>query len=306
MTVKALAALAWITQYCRHATYFLKADDDAFVNGFAAIKHLRDIETAGYRRRLLMCLVWHRPVVARRGKWAVSRAEFGRRRYPTYCCGLGYVVTGDVVALLLSAAAAAACHKTLPDVGNHVHGNPLSDVTTSTNLPLYNIVTKDDVPDSGITDSDDSDNDVTGNLLPNSTGITYEIHCGDVLSDDVTRNFPTYGVTVGRRFWIDDVYVTGLLVEALGGHIHHTNMSAAYCKSDKMAAVYHHVTEWYKYLFTQVGDDEAQLYTDTWSALRQRAGNVTIPSPSVTRPGRLADDYLPLSTMLQLARNTTQ
>ena len=57
------------------------------------------------RRRLLMCLVWRSPVVARSGKWAVSAVEYHRPRYPTYCCGLGYLLTGDVASLLLSAAA---------------------------------------------------------------------------------------------------------------------------------------------------------------------------------------------------------
>jgi len=297
MTVKALAALDWIMMYCSQATYLIKADDDAFINEFAAIKHLRDIESVGYRHHLLMCLVWHRPVVARHGKWAVSRAEFARRRYPTYCCGLGYIITADVVALLLSAAA---------DVRDHVHGNPLSDdsdVTTVGNLHLYN--------DVSAGDDRDSNTDVIGNPLLNDTDITDKGHYGNIWSgddvnDDITAgNSPTHDVTVARRFWIDDVYVTGLLVEALDGQIRHTNMSAAYCKSDKMAAVYRHVTEWYKYLFTQVGDDEQHLYTETWNALRQRADNTTIPSPSVLRPGQLADRYIPLSTMLQLARNTT-
>jgi len=81
MTTKALVALLWISQYCDKATYLLKADDDAFVNVFAAIKHLKDLEAAGYGRRLLMCLVWHKPTVARAGKWAVSRSEFARSRY---------------------------------------------------------------------------------------------------------------------------------------------------------------------------------------------------------------------------------
>jgi len=105
MTAKALAALEWITKYCGDAKFFLKADDDAFVNEFVALSHLRHLHAAGFRRRLLMCLVWRSPVVARSGKWAVSAVEYHRPRYPTYCCGLGYLLTGDVASLLLSAAA---------------------------------------------------------------------------------------------------------------------------------------------------------------------------------------------------------
>jgi len=72
-----------------------------------------------------------------------------------------------------------------------------------------------------------------------------------------------------------------------------------------MAAVYRHATEWYKYIFTQVGDDELVVYRSTWNALKERAVNTVIPSPSVVRPGHLADHHIPLTTMLQLARNIT-
>ena len=55
-----------------------------------------------------------------------------------------------------------------------------------------------------------------------------------------------------RMLWIDDVYVTGVLVAALNGRVRHTDMSPSYCKADKMAAVYRSPTEWYKYIFTQM------------------------------------------------------
>ena len=234
MTLKALAALSWTSTYCSHAKYFLKADDDAFVNEFAAIKHLQDIQSAGYRRRLLMCRVWYRPPVARRGKWAVSAAEFAGQQYPSYCSGLGYIVTGDVVTLLLN----AACQH-------------------------------------------------------------HQTH-----HDDVTRNSAEYNFTAGRLFWIDDVYITGILLQVVGGQITHTDISAAYCKSDKMAVIYRHVTEWYKYLFTHVGNDKTHLYMATWNALKQRSANTTIPSPSLITPGHLADHYMPLSELLQLVKNS--
>jgi len=262
--LKALAALNWITKYCGDAKYFLKADDDAFVNMFAALKHLRDVQTAGFRHDLLICLVWRHPSVARDGKWAVSWSEYARRRYPTYCCGLGYIVTADVVALLLSAACSRHIH--YPYVGNPP-----------------------------------SDDDATGspaNLL---------VHDHVIDRDNVIEKSPTSDVTLERIFWIDDVYVTGILVEELAGLVRHTDMSAAYCKSDKMAAVYRHRTEWSKYVFTQVGDDEAELYADTWNALLQRAAKRTIGlrSPSTIWPGRLADRYIPLRRMRHRTRNAT-
>ena len=42
--------------------------------------------------------------VQRRGKWAVSRSEYGRARYPTFCAGLAYLMRPSLARKLLQAA----------------------------------------------------------------------------------------------------------------------------------------------------------------------------------------------------------
>jgi len=55
--------------------------------------------------------------------------------------------------------------------------------------------------------------------------------------------------------------------------------------------VYVHQTEWYKYIFSHVHDEE--LYVRTWRRLVEIQQNNTIPTPSVIRPGLLAEKYIP-------------
>lgn len=93
-----------------------------------------------------------------------------------------------------------------------------------------------------------------------------------------------------RFFWVDDVYISGCLPRGLRGAVNHTEMSNAYCGAHEME-VYWHPTEWYKYIFTHVHDEE--LYLRTWRNLVEVARTNTIPTPAIIQPGRLAEYYIP-------------
>jgi len=68
-------------------------------------------------------------------------------------------------------------------------------------------------------------------------------------------------------------------------------MSKAYCNVKEMG-VYEHPTEWYKYIFTHVHDEE--LYVRTWRRLVEIARSDTkLPTSAVIHPGQLADNYIP-------------
>lgn len=107
LTYKGVAALRWISRYCRHARYVLKTDDDIFVNAFNLLRHLRRLDrtaasaTPGVAagaapRGLLLCLVWYSMMVMRDGKWKVSKEEWPDDMYPTYCSGSAFIMTTDV------------------------------------------------------------------------------------------------------------------------------------------------------------------------------------------------------------------
>jgi len=100
LSYKGIAALRWISTHCSRASYVLKTDDDMFVNMFALIKHLKDLHSAGYRRRLLMCYVWWKMHVLREGQWGIPKEVMPEDLYPVYCSGMGYVYSLDVVAAM--------------------------------------------------------------------------------------------------------------------------------------------------------------------------------------------------------------
>ena len=178
----------------------MKTDDDIFVNMFALMKHLTDLYNTNFRSRLLMCLVWWRMHVLRKGKWGIPKEEMSDDVYPVYCSGMGYVMTSDVA------------------------------------IAMYNV----------------------------------SFHV--------------------KFFWVDDVYISGLLIRGLEGSVNHTDLGRAYCGAHEMA-VYAHVTEWYKYVFTHVHDET--LYMQTWKELVQTAKRFEIPTPRILKPGVLSDEYIP-------------
>jgi Galactosyltransferase len=67
-----------------------------FVNIFALLKHLKDLHSAGYRKRLLMCYVWWRMHVLRDGQWGIPKDAMPDDLYPVYCSGMGYVFSTEV------------------------------------------------------------------------------------------------------------------------------------------------------------------------------------------------------------------
>lgn len=105
LTYKGIAALKWISEYCKHAKFVLKTDDDIFVNMFTLLRHLKSMDTHNVDTKgLIMCLVWHRMKVMRTGKWKVSQEEFKDDYYPTYCSGSAFTLSMDAVLAMYEAS----------------------------------------------------------------------------------------------------------------------------------------------------------------------------------------------------------
>lgn len=69
LTYKGIAALKWISTYCKHAKFVIKSDDDIFVNMFTLLRHLKSMQQHGQDTKpILLCLVWQRMKVMREGK----------------------------------------------------------------------------------------------------------------------------------------------------------------------------------------------------------------------------------------------
>lgn len=135
-------------------------------------------------------------------------------------------------------------------------------------------------------------------VLPDKLYPPYCSGMGYVFSTDVAVAMYHVSFYV-KFFWVDDAYISGFLPHALGGAVNHSDMGRAYCGAHEMG-LYWHETEWYKYIFTHVHDE--QLYQRTWDRLVHMASRRTMPSPRVVRPGNLAEQYLPKQILFPLTR----
>jgi hypothetical protein len=108
LSLKALVGLRWVSEFCPEAEYVLKADDDAFVNIFELIPLMN---AHANKSNVIICSRWGEnlmPILRDRKtcmKWCVQSDEFkGRDFYPSYCAGIGYVVSRPLVPLLYNAS----------------------------------------------------------------------------------------------------------------------------------------------------------------------------------------------------------
>jgi beta-1,3-galactosyltransferase 1 len=108
LTLKSIMALKWISTYCANARYAVKADDDVFVNMAEVTSLIRNLPE---RKRTLVCAVNDAglmPILRDPQsclKWCVADTDFpGDYGYPTYCSGLAYVISMDIVRDLYEAA----------------------------------------------------------------------------------------------------------------------------------------------------------------------------------------------------------
>jgi len=99
-TLKVQMGFEWAARYCKFS-YVLKVDDDTFVDTKALISLLNEPNTP--REKLYMGKLWSHARV-RRGdedKWAIPIGEYINIEYPDYCAGFGFVLSADVLHVLV-------------------------------------------------------------------------------------------------------------------------------------------------------------------------------------------------------------
>ena len=94
-SLKALLGMKWISEFCGHAKYALKANDASFVNIFGIMALL---ENSLMTNQTIMCSLWgenQMPIQrdpSKCGAWCVKEDEFpGKSYFPQYCAGVGYL-----------------------------------------------------------------------------------------------------------------------------------------------------------------------------------------------------------------------
>ncbi|XP_078356681.1 beta-1,3-galactosyltransferase 5-like isoform X1 [Oculina patagonica] len=99
MSYKVVMGFEWSVKFCTF-DYLLKADDDVFVNTLGLMDFLTKYTTP--RRKFYTGNIMVGSVVMRDGRYGVSREEFNGTTYKPYCSGGGYVLSRDVVEMVLS------------------------------------------------------------------------------------------------------------------------------------------------------------------------------------------------------------
>ncbi|KAK2143190.1 hypothetical protein LSH36_870g00014 [Paralvinella palmiformis] len=102
LSLKSLAMLRWVREFCAGVRYVIKADDDTFVNAPLLVGDLRGV----VHSQFLMgdIIAGARPIRDRLSKYYTPVSQYNASVYPTYLSGAAYVISGDLIAALTEAA----------------------------------------------------------------------------------------------------------------------------------------------------------------------------------------------------------
>ncbi|CAF3836514.1 unnamed protein product [Adineta steineri] len=107
LTYKGVMALKWISTYCPQTKYVLKVDDDIVVNTFTLVNHLKFLDKhTPNKQSTILCLLWQAMGVMRdsKSKWYLSKEDFPLDKFPPYCSGSAFILTGDMPAKMYNAS----------------------------------------------------------------------------------------------------------------------------------------------------------------------------------------------------------
>ena len=102
LTRKVLTGLKWVTEYCAGAKYILKVDDDIFMHIPNLIDMLEQIPANS--KGGIYGFMYTNNKANRKGKYAVSNAEYPMSKYPQYMGGNSYVISNNIARQLLMAS----------------------------------------------------------------------------------------------------------------------------------------------------------------------------------------------------------
>ncbi|CAL1281470.1 unnamed protein product [Larinioides sclopetarius] len=105
LTTKSVLMLKWVSKHCAHSQYFLKADDDTFVN-LHVLTDLLKMPPFSEEEKFIGGYI-HRGAQPSRSpneKYYVSEDDYPDNEYPPYASGSAYVTTGPTATQLFDAA----------------------------------------------------------------------------------------------------------------------------------------------------------------------------------------------------------
>jgi len=129
-TLKGLLALHYVVHYCSVAKYFIKVNDDTFLNIFSMMQLF---EASAKHQHSVVCPLWKENTmpILRDPKecmqWCVAADELpGRTHFPQYCAGLAFALSQELASALYSASLSTP-YFWIDDV--HITGLLMSEVS---------------------------------------------------------------------------------------------------------------------------------------------------------------------------------
>lgn len=102
LTLKSVFAVKWAAHFCPSADYFLKTDDDMFVNLPQMHHYLKTLR--GKKLAAGTCGSGGKVIRNERSKYFVPYAQYRPEKWPTYCSGTGYILSGDILRQVYTAS----------------------------------------------------------------------------------------------------------------------------------------------------------------------------------------------------------
>ncbi|XP_074657378.1 beta-1,3-galactosyltransferase 5-like [Tubulanus polymorphus] len=96
LTIKTGAMVKWVYEYCRHAKYVIKIDDDMYLD---AEQFTYALDARADQNAYFVCTVLVRPFVIRdpRSKFYISRETWPLPTFSNHCLGSGYGFTANAI-----------------------------------------------------------------------------------------------------------------------------------------------------------------------------------------------------------------
>lgn len=95
LTLKTIMGVKYAATYCGGANFVMKTDDDMYVNYNSLVTYLASANTPK-TNHLAGFVINGSPIRDPKSKWYMPRDLYSGNRYPPFCSGTGYVMSGDV------------------------------------------------------------------------------------------------------------------------------------------------------------------------------------------------------------------
>lgn len=93
LTLKTIMGMKWMSTFCPHAKFMMKTDDDMYVSYANIIKYIDQSPKTNFVTGMV---INGGPIRDPKSKWYMPKTTYPGSKYPPFCSGTGYILSGDV------------------------------------------------------------------------------------------------------------------------------------------------------------------------------------------------------------------